>query len=95
MHHVAQKLRLASLCALLVPALALAACGGDDVPDNAVAKVDDTAIKKDTFDHWLQIAAISSAGAAQGANAPKPQIPDAPEYTNCVANKKKTQPKPA
>jgi foldase protein PrsA len=95
MHHVAHKLRLASLCALIVPALALAACGGDNVPGNAVAKVDDTTIKKATFDHWLQIAAISSAGAAQGANAPKPQIPDAPEFTTCVANKKKTQPKPA
>jgi foldase protein PrsA len=94
MHHVANKLRTASLCALLVPALALAACG-DSVPEDSVAKVDDTAIKKATFDHWMNIAAISSQGAQPGANAPKPQIPDAPEFTQCVANKKKTAPKPA
>jgi foldase protein PrsA len=95
MHHVANKLRSASLCALLVPALALAACGGDNVPGDSVAKVDDTTIKKATFDHWMQIAAISSQGAAQGASAPKPQIPVPPDYTACVANKKKTAPKPA
>jgi foldase protein PrsA len=94
MHHVANKLRPVLLCALVVPALALAACG-DSVPDDSVAKVDDTSIKKATFDHWMQIAAISSQGAAAGANAPKPQIPVPPDYTACIANKKKTAPKPA
>jgi foldase protein PrsA len=94
MHHVANKLRPVLLSVLVVPALALAACG-DNVPGDSVAKVDDTTIKKATFDHWMQIAAISSQGAAAGANAPKPQIPVPPDYTACVANKKKTAPKPA
>lgn len=96
MHHVA-TLRRAVLCGLVVPALALAACGGDNVPGNAVAKVDDELITKKSFDHWMQVAAISAQGAT-GATAgaqPKAQIPDAPEYTQCVANKKKTSPKPA
>ena len=95
MHHVA-TLRRAVLCALVVPALALAACGGDNVPGNAVAKVDDELITKKSFDHWMTVAAISAQGPAQqGKAAPKAQIPDAPKYTQCVANKKKTAPKPA
>ena len=95
MHSVA-PLRRAVLCALVVPALVLAACGGDNVPGNAVAKVDDELITKKDFDHWMNVAAISAQGPAQGgAAAPKAQIPDAPEYTKCVANKMKTAPKPA
>jgi foldase protein PrsA len=95
MHHAA-TLRRAVLCALVLPALVLAACGGDNVPGNAVAKVDDELITKKSFDHWMTVAAISAQGPAQqGKAAPKPQIPDAPEYTQCVANKKKTAPKPA
>ena len=94
MHHVAKKLRPVLLSALVIPALALAACG-DNVPGDSVAKVDDKTIKKATFDHWMQIAAISSQGAAAGANAPKPQIPVPPDFTACIANKKKTAPKPA
>jgi foldase protein PrsA len=94
MHHVA-TLRRAVLCALVLPALVLAACGGDNVPGNAVAKVDDELITKKSFDHWMNVAAISAQGPAQGGKAPKAQIPDAPEYTQCVANKKKTAPKPA
>ena len=95
MHHVA-TLRRAVLCALVVPALVLAACGGDNVPGNAVAKVEDELITKKSFDHWMNVAAISAQGpAAGGKAAPKAQIPDAPEYTQCIANKKKTAPKPA
>src|SRR3712207_8829722 len=77
---------------LLVPVLALSACG-DSVPDDSVAKVDDTKITKKTFDHWMQIAAISAQGPAQGGAKPAVQIPQPPEFTDCVANKKKTQPK--
>jgi len=95
MHPVA-LLRRAVLCALVVPALVLAACGGDNVPGNAVAKVEDELITKKSFDHWMNVAAISAQGPAQGGKAaPKPQIPDAPKYTKCIANKKKTAPKPA
>jgi foldase protein PrsA len=74
----------------------LAACGGDDgdsIPGNAVAKVGDTSITKDTFDHWMQVAAISSQGGAEGAT--KATVPDAPEFTKCIAEKAKTAPKPA
>ena len=81
------------LCLLAVPVLALSACGGDSVPANAVAKVDDATIEKKTFDHWMQIAAISAQGPAQGGAAPKVQLPQPPEFTACVAQKKKTQPK--
>jgi foldase protein PrsA len=81
-------------CLAVVPALALSACGGDSVPSNAVAKVDDTVIEKRTFDHWMQIAAISAQGPAQGAAKPKVNVPQPPEYTACVADKKKTSPKP-
>ena len=84
-----------TLCLLLVPVLALSACGGDSVPGNAVAKVDDAVIEKSTFDHWMQIAAISAQGPAQGAAKPKVSIPQPPEFTQCVADKKKTQPKAA
>jgi len=78
-------------------AVALAACGGDSsesIPGNAVAKVGENSIKKETFDHWMEVAAISSQGGAQGAAA-KPSIPDAPEFTNCIAEKTKSAPKPA
>ncbi|MEO6497187.1 MAG: SurA N-terminal domain-containing protein, partial [Solirubrobacteraceae bacterium] len=77
-------------------ALAFAACGdsSESIPGNAVAKVGENSIKKETFDHWLQVAAVSSQGGAQGAAA-KPSIPDAPEFTNCIAEKTKSAPKPA
>jgi foldase protein PrsA len=85
------------LCALVVPALALAACGDDNVPGNAVAKVDDEVITKSTFDHWMNIAAVSSQAQTQseGKTPPKPKIPVPPDFTACIADKKKNAPKPA
>ena len=80
--------------ALILPALALASCGGDSVPGDSVAKVDDETIKKATFDHWMKIAAISAQGPAAGGAAPAPQIPVPPDFEACVANKEKTSPKP-
>src|SRR4051794_7273079 len=91
------KYRSLALCAFfVVPALVLSACGGD-VPGNSVAKVGDQSIKKATFDHWMQIAAVSQAGQANpnASGTPKAQIPDAPAFTKCVANKKTTAAKPA
>ncbi len=79
----------------LAPVLALSACGGDSVPSNGVAKVDDTVITKRTFDHWMQIAAISAQGPQQGAAQPKVSIPQPPEFTECVAQKRTSAPKPA
>src|SRR5829696_432236 len=88
---------LTALGAVLLSAGAVTACGDDNVPGNAVVRVGDQSIKKDTFDHWMRIAAISQAGqaAASGNAAPKANIPDAPDFQQCVANKRKTAPKPA
>jgi len=90
------KYRSLALCAFFVlPALLLSACGSD-VPGNSVAKVGDQTIRRNTFDHWMQIAAVSAAGqtATTGA-APKAQVPDAPSFTKCIAQKKATAGKPA
>jgi foldase protein PrsA len=91
------KYRSLALCAFFVlPALLLSACGSD-VPGNSVAKIGDQSIKKTTFDHWMQIAAVSQAGQANpnSTTTPKPQIPDPPNFTKCIANKKATAAKPA
>src|SRR4051794_26696449 len=95
-HVMYSKYRSLALCAFFVlPALALSACGSD-VPGNSVAKVGDQSIKKTTFEHWMQIAAVSQAGQASTSGAaPKAQIPDAPNFTKCVAQKKATAAKPA
>src|SRR4051794_41056681 len=86
---------LAAVCLLAIPAAAVSACGGgDSVPGNAVAKVGDAVIKKETFDHWMRIAAISSQGQTQGASPAAAQIPQPPDYKACIDNKKKTAPKP-
>jgi len=80
---------ISALGAFFVLALLLAACGG--VPGNGVARVDDTVIKKSTFDHWIKVAALSSQtpGSTGGVT-----IPDAPNYTKCIATKRAQQPKP-
>jgi foldase protein PrsA len=82
----AVRLTLA-LVALAAPAAIVAGCGG--VPGNAVATVDGTAIEKSDYDHWINVAAKSSG---QGANA---QVPVPPDFTACIAQKRKTTPKPA
>jgi foldase protein PrsA len=86
-------LRLASLLALVAVAAVVAGCGGDSVPSNAVAKVGDTAITKDQFNHWLTAAAKQQAQTT----GQKPQdvvAPDPPNFTQCVAAKaKQTLPK--
>jgi parvulin-like peptidyl-prolyl isomerase len=79
---------------ILRTALPIAACAaliagcGSDVPTNGVAKVGDTTITKDQFNHWLQAAAHGSA--APGSNV---TVPDPPNFTKCVANQAK-QPVP-
>ena len=95
-HVMLSKYRSLALCAFfVVPALILSACGSD-VPGNSVAKVGDQTIRRSTFDHWMQIAAVSAAGqtATTGA-APKAQVPDSPSFTKCIAQKKATAGKPA
>jgi foldase protein PrsA len=91
-HVMLRKYRSRALSALfVVPALALGACGSD-VPGNAVVTVGDQSIKKATFDHWMQIAAVAQAGqtAQTGGGTPKATVPDSPGFANCVATKKQT-----
>jgi foldase protein PrsA len=83
----------ALLGAFFVLPLVLAACGGDSVPGNAVVKIGSDPIKTSAFDHWVQVAATTQqqqTGATGLAVVPKP-----PEFTACVAAKKKTAVKPA
>jgi len=76
-----------TLCVLGATVAVVAGCG-DAVPGNSVASVDGTEIKKDEFNHWMNVAAKSTG-------QPNATVPDAPEYTKCVAAKRKTLPKPA
>ena len=71
-------------------ALSLAACGGNSVPDGDVMNVDGTTTSQQTFDRWFTIAG-KSAGGQTGA---KIVIPDPPEFTKCIADRKATLPKP-
>jgi foldase protein PrsA len=89
--------KFSALCAFFVVTAVLAACGGGGMPGDAVVKVGDTTIKKSTFQHWVQIAAISSQGAADPTAAAKPKVnvPVPPDFTACIATKQKTAPKPA
>src|ERR1044072_8786157 len=74
-----------ALCALTALVAVGAGCGG--VPGNAVATVDGTSINKDDFNHWMTIAAKTSG-------QPNASVPDSPDFTKCVEQKKKSLPKP-
>ena len=90
------KLRQSALGAFFVAALAVgvSACGGG-IPGNSVATVGDQTIKRSTFDHWMRIIAISQAGQTNPAAAKNAKVPDAPDFKQCAADKKKAAPKPA
>lgn len=86
-----------ALCAFFVLALGVVLSGcGDSVPGNGVAKVSDTegdgVVTTEDFNHWMTIAANRS-GQTPGSD-PIP-VPDPPDFTKCIANKKKTAAKPA
>jgi SurA N-terminal domain len=83
-----RNLQVLALCAFFVPAAILAGCGDSGIPGNAVAEVDGTPIEKADYEHWLNVAAKSSG--QPGAAVPKP-----PDYTECIAQAKKSAPKPA
>jgi foldase protein PrsA len=76
-----------ALCAFFVPAAVLAGCGG--IPGNAVADVDGNSIEKTAFEHWMGVLAKS------GGQKPTATPPQPPDYKACVADKRKTTPKPA
>jgi len=79
----------------LIPALGavffavagLSACGG--IPGNAVVQVNGTPISKSTFEHWMSVAAASSATTP----GEKPVVPDPPDYKACIAHLEATTPK--
>lgn len=73
------KLRLAAaLCAVAIPASALAGCGG--MSDYTIASVDGHDITRADYDHWMRIGA-RTAGGPTGA------VPRPPEFTACVQGK--------
>jgi foldase protein PrsA len=80
---------ISALGAVFFAVLGLAACGGG-IPGNAVVQVGGTPITKATFEHWISVAASSTAGTT-GA---KPVVPDPPNYTACIAHLEATAPKP-
>jgi foldase protein PrsA len=90
------KFRQSALGAFFVAALAfgVSACGGG-MPGNSVATVGDQTIKRDTFDHWMRIITISQASQTNPNAAKTAAVPDSPDFVKCVAQKKKTAPKPA
>ena len=81
---------IAALGAVFFAAVGLAACGGG-VPGNAVAQVGGTPITKETFEHWMSVAAASTATTP----GEKPTIPVPPDYSACIAHLEATSPKPA
>ena len=68
--------KLVALCAALAVVAAVAGCGDEGVPGNAVATVDGEPIERQSFDRWLGIAAKSGGG-------PNATVPTPPEYANC------------
>ncbi|HEX4110056.1 MAG TPA: peptidyl-prolyl cis-trans isomerase [Solirubrobacteraceae bacterium] len=90
------KRTLAALCAASLSAVGLSACGGGGVPGGAVVDVGGTLITKTQFNHWMDIAAISTQStSATSTKAPHVAVPVPPDYTACVAQKLATAPKPA
>jgi foldase protein PrsA len=73
---------LSALALLGLTALVVAGCG-NDLPPGAVAKVGDSEITQAEFDKWLKTAV---SGQAQGGAV---AVPDPPDFTKCVAAKKK------
>jgi foldase protein PrsA len=83
--------RILALLAVIAAALSIAACGNDDVPEGAVARVDDETIQRSTLDHWMKVAGqVGAQSGGQGA-APDP----ANNFASCVTAKRKAAPKPA
>ncbi|HTA15069.1 MAG TPA: peptidyl-prolyl cis-trans isomerase [Solirubrobacteraceae bacterium] len=89
--------QIAALGAVLLTGVTLAACGSSGIPGNAVVSVNGTPITNTAFNHWMTVAAGSSAAAATtaGQTAPKAVVPDPPTYKACIAHLEATAPKPA
>jgi foldase protein PrsA len=88
--------QISALGAVLLTGVTLAACGSSGIPGNAVVSVNGTPITMETFNHWMNVAASSSAASTtSGQTAPKAVVPDPPTYKNCIAHLEATAPKPA
>jgi len=72
---------LLALGAFFAAVIVLAACGSssNNVPGDAVASVDGTAITRADYVKW---ATVTARGSAQGGRA---VVPDPPTFTNCIA----------
>ena len=79
-----------ALGAVLFALVGLSACGG--IPGDAVVSVGGKSITKNTFAHWMNVAAISGKTSI---SAPTPTVPDPPKYTACIAHLAATAPAPA
>ena len=77
---------LLALGAIFVPAAIVAGCGG--IPGDAVATVDGNAIDKADFSHWMTVVARTSGQSGT-------TVPDPPDYTACIAAKRKAAATPA
>ncbi len=76
-----------ALGAVLFALVGLSACGG--IPSDAVVQVNGKPITKTAFNHWMGIAAISTATAPGG----KAVIPEPPDFSACIAHLAATAPK--
>ncbi|MFM9023003.1 MAG: hypothetical protein ACKOK7_04560, partial [Solirubrobacterales bacterium] len=83
------SIRLLVPAAVIAASVSIAGCGG--VPSDDVAKIDGQTISKDTFNRWVKVAGASSASQDPTAKA---AVPDPPNFTNCIAAKRKDAPKP-
>lgn len=80
-----------ALGAFFVVALVVAACGsGSSVPGNSVADVVGNPITLQTFNHWMYVAAKSSAAQSPGQPVIVPNDP--PNFDKCIADVKKQIP---
>jgi foldase protein PrsA len=84
---------IAALGAVFLSTGCLVACGGG-IPSDAVVQIDGQPITKETFRHWLSVAAAASTTTTAGQKAAKPVIPEPPDYTACIAHLQAIEPKP-
>jgi len=75
--------KYSALSLTIIASAFLVACGG--VPSSDVATVADTGLSKSDFNKWMAIAAKSQAQGSSAAVV----VPDAPDFTNCIAGLQK------
>jgi hypothetical protein len=86
--------RFAAMGAATLLLSCVTGCGGG-IPRDAVVKVGDRTVLKATFQHWMAVAASSTARTPSGAIRATPVVPEPPHYAACVAHLYAIAPKPA